>query len=458
MNSLSITGGTPLKGTITASGAKNAMTKLLVASMLSDKKCIFYNVPEIGDVKITIELCKEIGMNVVWDKKNKSMEVITKNLKTTKISHNLSGANRIPILIIGALLGRTNEEINVPTLGGDKLGKRPLDFHIKALKLLGAKIEFIKDGSSSMYCAHAKNGLTGTIINLSYPSVGATENTILASVKAKGITVIKNAAIEPEIIDLILFLQKIGVDITIEVDRTIIIRETKVFYEAEHTVLSDRNEIASYAIAAISTKGDVFIEKADHHNMISFLNKLREINAGFTVKENGIRFFYQGPLKGGIHIETDVHPGFMTDWQPLFGVLLTQCEGLSIVHETVYENRFGYTEILKEMGAEINLFTKCLGEKYCRFAKLNHHHSIIVKGKTALRSKNISIPDLRAGFAYIMAALLAEDTSIIEGKHYLERGYEHFEKKLLHLGANISSKPNQDDFLEKFYKLSKADS
>ncbi len=437
---LAINGGKPLKGTIIASGAKNAITKLLVASLLSDKKCIFYNVPDIGDVSITLDLCKEVGMQYVWDKKKKILETHTKTLTTTYISQKFSGANRIPILILGALLGRSKEIISVPTLGGDKLGTRALDFHMDSLQKLGAEINFYQKENGAYYEAHAKEGLTGTILTLPYPSVGATENTILASVYAKGSTVIKNAAIEPEIIDLILFLQKLGVNITIDVDRTICLQQTSIFYETEHTVLTDRNEVVSYALAAIATKGDVFIQRAQHQHMISFLNLLREINGGFQITDQGIRFFYQKPLIGNIHIETDVHPGFMTDWQPLFGVLLTQSSGTSIIHETVYENRLGYTAMLKQMGADIQLFKKCLGEKTCRFAKLNHTHSAIIKGITPLQGQIFSIPDLRAGFAYVMAALIASDFSKVYNVDFLDRGYHHLEENLSQLGADITRK------------------
>lgn len=280
--------------------------------------------------------------------------------------------------------------------------------------------------------------MKGAIVSFTYPSVGATENTILAAVRAKGTTLIKNAAIEPEIIDLILFLQKLGANITVDTDRTICIQQANQFHEVEHTVLTDRNEVASYAMAAISTKGRVFIEGAEHLNMIAFLNKLREIGGGFQVKKNGIEFFYERELRGGLHLETDVHPGFMTDWQQPFVVLMTQANGAFVIHETVYENRFGYTRTLKEMGADIELFTQCLGGKQCRFASSDHHHSLVVKGPTPLKAKDISIPDLRAGFAYVMAALLVTDTSTISNVDYLDRGYEDLVEKLVSLGADIT--------------------
>ncbi len=434
---LKIQGGKPLKGSIRASGAKNATTKLLVASLLSDKKCVFKNVPNIGDVSITVNLCKEIGMNISWDKENQIIEVETKELRTTYVPQRFSGANRIPILMIGALLGRTDHDIIVPTLGGDDLGKRPVDFHIQALEKLGASIEYREMKQEGAYFARAHNGLKGAIITLSYPSVGATENILFAAAKAKGTTIIKNAALEPEVLDIILFMQKMGVSVAIQPDRSIKIEETKEFFEATHTIMPDRNEIASYALAAVATKGHVFIEGALQHMLVSFLNPLRQVGGGYSIEENGIAFFYEKELKGNVHIETDVHPGFMTDWQQPFCVLLTQVEGVSVIHETVYENRFGYTYILREMGADVHLFHQCLGPSPCRFALSNHPHSLIVKGKTPLHGKQIAVPDLRAGFAYVMAALIAEDISEIKNVDYLDRGYQDIDQNLQSLGADI---------------------
>lgn len=438
MEVLKIKGGTPLKGHVKAAGAKNAMTKLLVASLLSDKMCRFYNVPNIGDVEVTVALCQEIGMQVQWDREAGIMEVITKELKTSYVPQRFSGANRIPILMIGALLGRTDEDIIIPTVGGCSIGRRSVDFHIEALQKLGATIEYRGMKREGAYFASAHSGLKGTVITLPYPSVGATENTILAGVTARGITVIKNAAIEPEIVELILFLQKLGAIITLDVDRTIRIQGTRRFHEVEHTVIPDRIEAASWGMAAISSKGRVFVEGAQHQNMITFLNKIREVGGGFDIKGNGIEFYYDGPLQGGIHLETDVHPGFMTDWQQPFVVLLTQASGSSVVHETVYENRFGYTELLGEMGAEVTMFRQCLGGKCCRFASQSFSHSIIVKGPTPLVGKEISIPDLRAGFAYVMAAVVASDTSTISGLHFLDRGYEALDRKLAALGVDVT--------------------
>lgn len=436
MEVLKIKGGTPLRGHVKAAGAKNAITKLLVASLLSDKRCRFFNVPNIGDVEVTVALCQEIGSQISWDREAGIIEIVTKELKTSYVPQRFSGSNRIPILMIGALLGRTDEDIIVPTAGGCSIGQRSVDFHIEALQKLGAVIEYREMKKEGAYFAHAHNGLKGTEVTLTYPSVGATENTILAGVTARGSTVIRNAAIEPEVVDLILFLQKLGAIITLDVDRTIRIQGTRSFHEVEHTVIPDRIEAASWGMASISSKGRVFVEGAQHLHMITFLNKIREVGGGFDVKSNGIEFFYDGPLQGGLHLETDVHPGFMTDWQQPFVVLLTQASGMSVVHETVYENRFGYTETLRDMGADITIFKQCLGGKECRYHSHSFAHSVIVKGVSSLVGKEITIPDLRAGFAYVMAAIVANDVTTLAGLPYLDRGYENLVTKLCQLGVD----------------------
>lgn len=440
---LEITGGIPLEGEVTVTGAKNAVTKMIVASLLSDKTCIFTNVPNISEVEITLDLCKELGMQVKWNKDTHTLEVVTRKIITRKIPQRFSGANRIPILLIGALLGRVHEEIIVPTVGGCHIGMRPVDFHMSSLRNLGAEVEYRKIGEESVYIARAPHGLIGKVITLDYPSVGATENTILAACRAKGRTVIKNAATECEILDLIHFLQKCGVSIFVDADRTIHIEETTTFYPCEHYVIPDRIVAASFGMAAIATKGRVFVKGAMQEHMVNFLNQVRAIGGGFRVEKEGIEFYYDGPLKGGAHIETDVHPGFMTDWQQPFSLLLMLADSSSVVHETVYESRFGYIHTLKEMGAQVDFFTKCLGGKPCRFALQNHKHSIVIHGRAKLSAKDIAIPDLRAGFAYVMAALIAKGTSKISNLHFLDRGYEDLGEKLKALGALVERKSKE---------------
>lgn len=433
---LEITGNRPLSGEVAIRGAKNAISKLLVASMISDQPYTFHNVPDIKEVEITLQLCSAAGMRATWDRVEGVIEAHTPFITNACIPMKFSGANRLPILLLGALLTRTCETITVPTLGGCNIGKRSVDFHLMALKTLGAHIEEVKTDEGFVYKAQKKTPLKGSTIKLPYPSVMATENAILAATNAQGSTVIKNAAIEPEISNLILFLQNIGVNIAIHGRRSIHIEKATRFNSTKHHVVTDRIEAASYGLAAIATKGRVFVKGAKESDMTAFLTPLKACGGSFTCFDSGIEFFYSGPLKGGIHIETGVHPGFLTDWQQPFALLLTQGKHPSIIHETVYENRFGYIEALKTMGVDAELFTECLGPSKCRFHGKNHAHSLVIQGGSTLRGGNILIPDLRAGFSYVMAALMAEETSHIFGLKYLDRGYEKLCEKLVLLGAD----------------------
>lgn len=422
-----IEGGQSLKGKIRLSGTKNAATKMLIASLLTDEEVILENCPDLGDVQITIELCKIVGSKVKRD--GNTVKIKTPKITNYKVKE-LSRKNRIPILALSPLIHRIRKG-EVPIVGGDKIGPRPVNFHLSALKEMGAEVEETK----TSYKAKA-DSLKGSNIELDYPSVGATENIILAGVLAKGKTIISNAAVEPEIIDLIKMLQKMGAIIELGTNRKIYIEGVKKLYGATHRILPDRNEAVSFAVMAIATDGDIFIEDAPQENLLTFLNAVRRIGGEFEVKTNGIRFFKRGNLRP-VEIETDTHPGFMTDWQQPIVVLLTQANGTSVVHETVYEDRFGYTKELNKMGADITIFSKCLGEKPCRFNERNHPHSAVIKGPILLKASEMHIENIRAGCAHVIAALIAEGESKIYGIEHLDRGYEHFEKKLLSIGAKI---------------------
>jgi UDP-N-acetylglucosamine 1-carboxyvinyltransferase len=265
----------------------------------------------------------------------------------------------------------------------------------------------------------------------------ATETILIAAALAKGVTVIKNAAIEPEIMDLIKFLQKMGAIIEQRVDRKIVIEGVQRLHGAEHRVLSDRNEAVSLAIAAYLTRGDVRLVGADQGTLLTFLNALYRVGLDFSVEEDAIRFFGTDEPPRSIALETDVHPGFMTDWQQPFTVLLTQAKGMSVVHETIFNDRFGYTYELNKMGADTGLYTKCLGELECRFREQDSLHSCIVRGPTPLRAADLTMPDIRAGASYLLAALCAHGTSRVWGIEHIERGYDNLYLKLRGLGARI---------------------
>ncbi len=423
-----IKGGKKLVGEITLSGAKNATTKMMIATLLTDEPCELGNAPAIGDVDITGELCRMLGTSIVRD--GHILKLHTPEIKNFRVA-SLSRRNRIPILALGPLLARAGEA-EIPFLGGDKIGARPVDMHLSGLRAMGAEI-VVKDDK---YIAKAPDGLAGANITLKFPSVGATENIILAATLAKGRTTIKNAAKEPEVIGLIKMLQKMGAIIEIGAHRTIYIDGVSKLRGVAHEILPDRNEAVSFACLAVATAGNILVRGALQDHLITFLSALRRIGGEYEVEQDGIRFFRNDGLKAAT-IETDTHPGFMTDWQQPFGVLLTQAEGTSTIHETVYEDRFGYAEDLNKMGADIKIFSKCLGELQCRFNGLNFNHSAVINGPKKLHGANLTVRDLRSGIAHIIAALVAEGETTIDGIEEIDRGYEHLDERLRALGASI---------------------
>ena len=429
MPSYRIEGGSPLRGTIRASGAKNAATKQIVAALLTDDEVILDNVPRIGDVAVTIDMCRALGAEV--DMQGETIRMRAATVSSGEVPVAFSGVNRIPVLMVGPLLHRYGRA-SVPLVGGDAIGVRPIDFHMDALRRLGASVAL----EGGVWRAEAKR-LHGTLIDLPYPSVGATESALLSSVLAEGTTVIKNAAVEPEIVDLILLLQKMGALITVEVDRSIVVEGVPKLRGARHRIVGDRIEVASFAAAAVATDGDVLIEGAEQSTIATFLNALRRVGGEFEVTADGVRFFRGSELRSTT-VETDVHPGFATDWQQPFVVLLTQARGLSVVHETVHERRFGYTAELRAMGATIEVYTACLGGRPCRYRYGDHPHSCLVQGPTPLRGTTMQIPDLRAGFSYLLAACVASGVSVVDGAHYVERGYSDIPGKITQLGGRLS--------------------
>lgn len=344
-----------------------------------------------------------------------------------------AGDSRIPILLCGPLL-HTIGEAFIPDLGGCRIGDRPINYHLRVLEEFGAQVEKLPTGISMKAPA---GGLKGASITLPYPSVGATEQVLLAATMADGKTELKNAAIEPEIMDLIAILQKMGAIITVETDRQIIIEGVSELKGYQHVALPDRNESASWASAALATGGDIFVRNASQKDMSTFINVYRKLGGGLDIREDGIRFYHPGGDLNPLFVETNVHPGFMTDWQQPLVVAMTQAQGVSVVHETVYENRFGFTDALVRMGATVQLHRDCLGPTPCRFGHKNFKHSAIITGKSQLHGTDIHVPDLRGGFSHIIAALTAEGTSNVTGVQVISRGYEHFVEKLESLGANF---------------------
>ena len=432
---LRVEGGKPLRGYINVRGAKNLVPKAMVAALLGDTPSVISNVPHIRDVEVVSGLLRVHGATVDFDAKAGVLSIDPSAIETaSSASINAhAGSSRIPILFCGPLLHRLGRA-TIPDLGGCHIGDRPVNFHLEILRRFGAKVDRT-DGALHL----TTNGrrLQGTTIDLPYPSVGATEQTLLTAVRAEGKTVLTGAAVEPEIIDLIDVLQKMGAIISVDTDRTITIEGVDALEGFNHRAIPDRIEAGSWACAALTTGGDITVLGARQTAMRAFLNVIRTVGGAFEVKEEGIRFYHPGGELHSMAMETNVHPGFMTDWQQPLVVALTQAKGLSIVHETVYENRLGFTNALNQMGANIQLYRECLTGAECRFGARNYYHSAVIAGPTPLHGSDIVVPDLRGGFSYLIAALAAEGISHVKGINLIDRGYADFMDKLYALDAQV---------------------
>ncbi|MEK7459328.1 MAG: UDP-N-acetylglucosamine 1-carboxyvinyltransferase [Patescibacteria group bacterium] len=429
MEKFLITGGKPLKGTVKISGAKNAASKMIIASLLTGDTVTLDNVPLQAETDIARELVTMLGATTTLD--GHVLTLTTKSISGKSVM-DVTRKNRLAILTLAPLLHRVGEAF-VPMPGGDKIGPRPVNFHVDALEAMGAVIEKVDGG----FMAKVDGRLKGTRIELPYPSVMTTETILLAAVLAEGRTVIKNAAIEPEIVDLIMLLQKMGAIIEMGAGRHIEIVGVEKLGGCYHKILPDRMEAASYACMALATRGEIFVQGAKHRDMVTFLNAVRRVGGTYEVTNDGI-IFRGAATYNGIKLETDTHPGFSTDWQQPFLVVLSQAEGTSVIHETVMEERFGYTKALVDMGADVTLFENCLGEIPCRFRDKNYKHSAVVNGPTPLTAQPLVVTDIRAGLAYVVAALVATGTSEITGIDHLERGYEDLLGKLQSVGADVT--------------------
>ena len=429
-----IRGGRPLTGRIEVKGAKNLVTKAMVAALLGETPSVLRGVPNISDVRVVRGLLEIHGVKVT-DGAEGELHLDPSLVESAHMAdidaH--AGSSRIPILFCGPLLHRLGEAF-IPDLGGCRIGDRPIDFHLDALRRFGAVVEKLPTGIRIT----APKGLTGTRMDLPYPSVGATEQVLLTATRAEGITELTNAAIEPEIMDLINILQKMGAVITVDTDRVIRIEGVSRLEGYSHTALFDRNEAASWASAALATGGDIMVGGARQPEMLTFLNVFRKVGGAFDIADDGIRFRHPGGDLKPVVIETDVHPGFMTDWQQPLVVALTKAKGTSIVHETVYEQRFGFVEALREMGADIQLHRECLGGQACRFGQRNFVHSAIIHGPVELHGAEVAVPDLRGGFSHLIAALSASSESVVSNVGIISRGYGDFLGKLEALGADFT--------------------
>jgi len=405
----------PLKGTVEISGAKNAVLPVLAGSLLTGQPCRVSNVPNLSDVESMCELVESLGGCTAWDRKAGVLTADTGNLTKYDAAYELVGKLRASFLIIGPLLARLGRA-RVPLPGGCAIGSRPVDLHLKGLAAMGAEIEH----AHGFVEARAPK-LNGAKIYLDFPSVGATENIMMAATLAEGQTIIENAAVEPEIVDLANFLNTAGAEVRGAGTDTIKINGVKDMKGTQHSVIPDRIEAGTFMVAAALTQGDVFITNvmADHVKPVTA--KLKEVNIQVSETDEGIHVKAgQSPLIAA-DIKTLPYPGFPTDMQAQFMSLMAKAKGTSMITETVFENRFMQVGELKRMGAVIKIESR----------------SAIIEGVERLTGTQVCASDLRAGAALVLAALAADDVTEISGISHIDRGYYRLDDRLNRLGARV---------------------
>lgn len=419
----------PLHGDVTVRGSKNAVTKHMVAALMGDSPSTLTNTPEVGDVEITAGMLRALGCEVGVDPGRVVIE--PEKIESGRVPLTFTGLNRIPILMVGPLLHRTGEAF-VPLVGGDEIGARPLDFHVETLTRMGAEVELTPDGLEAK-----ADRLRGTHLRLPYPSVGATETVLLSACLAEGRTVLENAAIEPEVIELALFLQRMGARVEMRPDRQFVIEGVDRLVGAAHRLQGDRIEALSYLVAGVITGGRVRVHGCSQDRLVTAISTLHRMGARFEITDEWVAASAEPGSLRSAAVETGTHPGFMTDWQSPLVALFTQCHGLSVLHETVYEGRFPYVHALNDMGAQIEVFDTCLGGAECRFHYSSAGHSAVVRGPTPLHGAEIRVPDIRGGFAYVLAAAAGDGPSTLLGTHHLDRGYNRPVENFATLGLDI---------------------
>ena len=425
---LRIKGGNALSGEVSVSGAKNAVLKLMAAAILPKGECIIRNVPELTDVNIMLRVIEELGVKTSYNKQTKTVSIDATEITNITAKYELVSKMRASFIILGALVTRCKEAI-VALPGGCAIGERRVDFHIKGLEALGAEIK-IENGY-----VHAKaQKLVGSDIYLDIPSVGATENLMLAAILAEGSTRIQNAAQEPEIVDLANFLNAMGADVSGAGTSEIVINGVTQdkLRPIEYTTIPDRIEAGTYMAAIIATKGKGIIKNVLPSHLTFFNSKLIKMGANIKLIEPTVLEVSCNQKLSSVNIVTQPYPGFPTDLQALAMAMLTTAEGVSIVTESLYENRFMQVPELRRMGADIH-------------QERNH---ALVRGVNNLTGANVKASDLRAGASLIVASLMAEGESIIESLHHIDRGYELFETKFANLGADIVRYNDESDIFQ----------
>ena len=432
-----IKGGKPLKGEVILSGAKNVALKTIIAALMFKGDVILKNIPKINDVLDLVKLIRSLGVKADFTEKN-TLVINSSNLKSNRVDLQYGSKIRVSFMLFAPLLHRFGECF-VPNPGGCRIGARPIDRIIKGLVALGIIIDY--DTETGYYHAKIVDKPKGAY-RFEKPSHTGTELLMMIGLMTEEKVEIENIANEPEIDDLILYLNSAGANIREEKNKIIITKSSELKQKEAFTIMSDRNELVTYATLAVASEGDVIISPIDKNLIASFLKIMREAGAGIEEISNyKYRFFYKGEINS-INIETSPHPGFMTDWQPSWAILMLKAKGSSVIHERVFENRFSYVEELKKLGAKID-FVDVLIENPEFFYHFNfekerlYRQTIKIQGGEELHNAILNISDLRAGAALACAALLADGESIVNGASILERGYENFVEKVRKLGGEI---------------------
>jgi UDP-N-acetylglucosamine 1-carboxyvinyltransferase len=414
-----IDGGRPLSGTVPISGAKNAALKLLAAATLTGERCRFTNVPEIEDVRVMAETLRDLGVVVDHPAEN-VYEVASGDVEWLFVPLEAAAKMRASFMLLGPLLARFGRVI-ISNPGGDRIGRRPVDLHVDAMRAMGAQIDY----RNGYFFATAPGRLRGTEIRFPFVTVMGTENAILAATLAEGHTVIRPAAQEPETDDLIEFLQKMGADIERTYPDTIEVHGKRRLRGAEHHVIPDRIETGTFVVAAAVTGGQVRLAGAPCDHLGAFLDVVGRTGVGISCGTDSIDVDGRALLGGGYRacdVETAPYPGLATDLQPPTCVLLSQAAGTSNIHETIFEDRLEWLSELRKLGGDVRL--------------VDDHHAAI-SGPSRLHGAEVEIGDLRAGASLILAALAATGTTTIHGAHHVHRGYENIQRKFQDLGARI---------------------
>jgi UDP-N-acetylglucosamine 1-carboxyvinyltransferase len=420
MDQIIIRGGKPLRGTIPISGAKNAALPLMVAALLTEETLTLTNVPALDDIITMSELLETLGVaveDVPGANRGRTLALTAKPPISTVAPYEIVNRIRASVLVLGALLARTGEAtVSMP--GGDAIGIRPIDQHLKGLEAMGARIE-LKGGN---VIASAPGGLKGATIRFPFVSVGATENLLMAAALAKGTTIMENAAREPEVTDLAQCLVAMGANIHGIGTECLVIQGVEALHGAEHTVVADRIEAGTYAVAAAITGGELVLDGARVDHLGAVFEALGKAGANVSNGLNKVRVSHPTGRCRGFDVITHPYPGFPTDMQAQFMALMAVADGASLVTETIFENRFMHAPELVRMGADITV----------------HGSSAMVRGNPRLRGAPVMATDLRASVCLVLAGLAADGETVVNGVYHLDRGYERLEEKLRAVGASVS--------------------